>query len=106
MKTVDKVREELADIRHYYSNAKNFERVETILGKPSALKMVERYNRHIKEAPIKLFDLYACLYIDNNSQETVSIDWGCSVGYIKVLNRKLYEFFVEKFNKEDVTNVL
>ena len=101
MKTIDKVREELNDIRHYYANIKDFERVSTEIGRPSALEMVERYNRHIKNAPIKLFNLYVCLYMDNNSQETVSIDWNCSVGHIKVLNKKLYEFFVEEFNKQN-----
>ncbi len=106
MKTIDKVREELGDIRHYYANIKDFERASSVLGKPFALKMVEQYNRQIKNAPIKLFNLYVCLYMDNNSQETVSIDWNCSVGYIKVLNRKLYEFFIEEFNKEEEENVL
>ena len=101
MKTIENVRKELSDIRHYYANIKDFERANTVIGKPSALNMVEQYNRHIKNAPLKLFNLYVCLYLNNNSQETVSIDWGCSVGYIKVLNRKLYEFFIEEFSKEE-----
>lgn len=101
MKTIEKVREELKEIRHYFANIKDFERVSLVIGKPSALEMVERYNRHIKNAPIKLLNLYVCLYMDNNSQETVSIDWGYSVGHIKVLNKKLYEFFVEEFNKQN-----
>ena len=100
MKTINIVREELSDIRHYYANIKDFERVSKEIGNPNALEMVETYNRVVKKAPIKLFNLYVCLYIDNNSQETVSIDWGYSVGYIKKLNKKLYDFFVEEFNKE------
>ena len=100
MKTVDKVREDLSDIKHYYANQKDFERVSSVLGKPSALEMVEHYNRHVKNAPIKLFNLYVCLYLDNNSQETVAEDWGYSVGYVKVLNKQLYDFFVEEFKKE------
>ena len=52
MKTIDKVREELSDIRHYYANIKDFERVSTEIGRPSALEMVERYNRHIKNTYI------------------------------------------------------
>lgn len=100
MITLAKVRENLRDIRHYYSKIKDFEKVEFILGKPSALEMVEKYNQHIKNAPIKLFNLYVCLYLQDNSQETVSIDWGCSIGYIKQLNKKLYEFFIKEFEKE------
>ena len=100
MKTVEIVREELSDIRHYYANIKDFERVSAVIGKPYTLEMVERYNQIVRKAPIKLFNLYVCLYMDNNSQETVSIDWGYSVGYIKVLNKKLYDFFIEEFNKE------
>ena len=106
MKTIGKVRAELSDIRHYYANIKDFERASVVVGRPSALKMVEQYSRYVKNAPIKLFNLYVCLYVNNNSQETVSIDWNCSVGYIKVLNRKLYEFFIEEFNKEENRNDL
>ena len=101
MKTVEQIREELRDIRHYYSNKKDFEKVESVLGRPSALEMVERYNLIIKDAPIRLFNLYVCLYMDNNSQENVSRDWGFSIGYIKQLNKKLYDFFIEEFSKED-----
>ena len=69
MKTIDKVREELNDIRHYYANIKDFERVSTEIGRPSALEMVERYNRHIKnvvcpigvdEQKLLLFDDFKC----------------------------------------------
>lgn len=101
MKTEKTVREELKEIRHYYANKKDFERVALTIGKPIALKMVERYETHIKKAPIKLFNLYVCLYVNNNSQETVSTDWACSTGHIKVLNKRLYEFFIKEFNKEE-----
>ena len=106
MKTIEKVREELSDIRHYYANIKDFERANAVLGKPTALKMVEQYNRQIKNAPIKLFNLYMCLYVENNLQEAVSVDWNYSLGYIKVLNRKLYEFFIEESKKEENGNDL
>ena len=99
MKTIAGVRKELGEIRHYYANQNDFELITRSIGKLSSLKMVEAYNNFIKDAPIKLVDLYVCLYMNNNSQETVSVDWGCSVGHIKVLNKKLYEYFVDKFNK-------
>ena len=47
-----------------------------------------------------------CLYVENNLQEAVSVDWNCSLGYIKVLNRKLYEFFIEESKKEENGNDL
>lgn len=105
MKTIIQIRNELKDIRHYYVNKKDIERVTTLIGRPESLNMVESYNRYIKQAPIKIFNLYISLYVNNNSQETVAMDWGCSTGYIKTLNKKLYEFFVEKFKKEEDADV-
>ena len=101
MKTVDDVRKELREVKEYYVNIQNLERASNIIGTPTALKLVEKYNRLIKNAPVKLINLYICLYLDNNSQETVSFDWNCSLGYIKTLNRRLYEFYVKEFAKED-----
>ena len=103
MKTVDKVREELIGVRHYYANRKVIESAYSVTGRPMATELIERYNQYIKRASIRLYSLYVGLYLNNNSQETVAVDWNCSTGYIKVLNRKLYEFFVNEFNKEEST---
>ena len=100
MKTIEKVREDLRDIRHYYSKIEEFEKISKVIGSPLSLTMVESYNKKILNAPIRLYDLYVSLYLRNNSLMVVAEDWGYSVGYVKVLNKQLYDFFVEEFQKE------
>ena len=100
MKTIEKVREDLRDIRHYYSKIEEFEKISKVIGSPLSLTMVESYNKKILNAPIRLYDLYVSLYLRNNSLMVVAEDWGYSVGYVKVLNKQLYDFFVEEFKKE------
>ena len=50
------------------------------------------YNKAMQKAPIKLYDVYISLYINNNTQETLAFDWGVSSEYIKMLNKSLCEF--------------
>ena len=42
MKTIEKVREELSDIRHYYANIKDFERANLYEGTFFPNKIIER----------------------------------------------------------------
>ena len=100
MKTLDRVREDLRDIRHYYSKIEDFEKISKVIGSPLALAMVESYNKKVLNAPIRLYDLYVSLYLRNNSQLVVAEDWGVSISQIALLSKQLNEFFVEEFKKE------
>ena len=101
MKSIEQVKEDLRDIKHYYSKIEEIEKVSEEIGSPLALAMVESYNKKILKAPIRLYSLYTSLYLKNASLMSVSIDWGVSKSQVALLSSKLNEFFVEEFSKED-----
>lgn len=102
MITIEQVREDLKEIRYYYAQLKDVDRVSKSVGGSERRAMVERYNAAVCKAPIRLYHLYGALYVDNNTQLVVALDWDCSVDYIKRLNKQLCKFLQEELNKEEV----
>ncbi len=62
MISLDKIREDLKDIRYYYARKKIFDSVSSDIGLSKVRDTVNLYNRTILMAPARLFDLYVCLY--------------------------------------------
>jgi len=94
--TLNEIREDLKDIRYYYSRKKLFDSVVSEIGSNTIEQKLQRYNEAVREASPKLFDLYICLYIHNNTQESVSNELGYTPEYIQMLNKKLLKFLQEK----------
>lgn len=92
--TIQKIREDLKDIRYYYSKQKIFDSNLKIVVQSSVVEKVNRYNEAVKNAPARLYDVYVSLYVQNNTQEALAFDWDFSPEYIKLLNRQLCEFFL------------
>ena len=92
MKSLDEIRKDLKQIRFYYANQKDIERFLKSVGENCKVNIVKQYNEAVCNAPIQLYYLYCCLYLNNNSQEVVAEDWSCSTTYIKKLNNSLCEF--------------
>ena len=95
MLTIQKVRDDLRDIRYYFSKQKLFDDVSKTVVRNSVRDTVERYNQAVKDAPARLFDLYISLYVHNNSQSALADDWNFSDAYIRLLNQKLCEFLLK-----------
>ena len=70
MISLKQIRQDLREIRYYYS----------------------KQNEAMKRAPIKLYDVYISLYINNNTQEALAFDWDVCCEYIRKLNKSLCEF--------------
>lgn len=49
-----------------------------------------------------MYVLYVNLYVCNNSQETLAVDWGYTANYVKDMNNQLIAYFMEKFRSEKV----
>ena len=92
MKTLAQIREDLRAIRFYYSKQKDIERASKSVGTSTVLNMVERYNEAIRNAPIRLYDLYNSLYVENNTQAVVAEDRDCSTEYIRRQHKQLCEY--------------
>ncbi len=98
MVTLNAIREDLKNIRYYYARKELFESAKGIVGCSAIKEIIDRYNRIICEAPPKLYDVYVSLYINNNTQEALSIAWNYTPEYIQILNKKLLKFLQNKLS--------
>ena len=101
MTSLNIIREELKDIRYYYSRKAVFDSVVNSVGENAILKTIERYNEAIKLAPPRLYDLYVSLYLQNNTQDSLSAKLGYTFETISRLHTKLLKFLKEQFDKKE-----
>lgn len=92
MLTINQVREDLKEIRYYYSMQELFDSAANTVKPVAILNKVERYNAAIKAAPARLYILYISLYVKNNTQAALADEWGYTREYIKEINQKLVEY--------------
>jgi len=100
--TKSEVREELKEIRYYYSRKADIDSLGKQIGTNKMIEKLERYNAAMQYAPIILFDLYGGIYLNNNTQESLAEKWGYSTVQIQRLNTKLIAFLYSQFTKEEI----
>lgn len=101
MVTMDQIRSELQELRYYYSKQRELDVAAKGVGESAVKEKAERYNAAIRKAPVRLYDLYVSLYVHNNTQLVVSLDWDRSIDYIKRLNKKLCLFLQTELEKTE-----
>lgn len=94
MATLQQVREDLREIRYYYSRRKLFDTSSTKIVQSSVLDKITKYNMALKNAPAYQYGLYVALYVQNNTQKSLSHNWNCSVDNIKHLNKLLCNYLL------------
>jgi hypothetical protein len=92
MLTINQVREDLKEIRYYYSMQDLFDSAANTVKPIALLNKVERYNAVIKTAPARLYILYIELYVKNTTQSDLANAWGYERVYITELNTKLVQY--------------
>lgn len=92
MKTFSIIREDLKNIRYYYSRQKQMSSSAKIIGESTILKTIETYNAAICQAPPKLYELYVCMYVENKTQEAAAEEFGYAREHITRLNKQLLRF--------------
>ena len=92
MLTTVQVRNDLKEIRYYYSMKELFDRSSKTVKPLAIVHKVERYNTAMQNAPARLYILYVSLYIDNNTQAVLAEEWQLTTDYMKELNNKLIYF--------------
>ena len=102
--TIQEIKKDLYDIRYYYSRKRSLDEAFRNVGYNAIVKKVELYNQYIRDASPQLFDLYVSLYINNNTQETLSAAMNYTRETVNLLNKKLVLYFFEKLNqnKEEI----
>ena len=73
MISISQIRQDLRDIRYYYSKQKMFDGLANSVGQNDVVEKAMRYNEVVRKAPIKLYDIYISLYINNNTQEALVV---------------------------------
>lgn len=105
MITLTTIRNDLKDIRYYFSRKAIFDQEMETIGVNSICLKIEEYNKAVCFAPPRLFDLYISLYKENNTQESLADKLGYTNEYISKLNKQLIKFLFDYFNgKEEIDN--
>ena len=92
MLTTKQIREDLKEIRYYYSMKELIDNSVSTLRPYALLQKVEKYSRAMEKAPARLYVLYVSLYVNNNSQPALCQDWGFCKQYVRDLNLKLIDY--------------
>ena len=100
--TINTIREDLKDIRYYFSRKDFFEKVYSKVGENAINEKIEKFNDIVRFAPPRLYDIYVSLYLENNTQESLAEKLGYSLVYISQLNRQLIRFFLTQFKEKGV----
>ena len=93
--TIQEIRQDLRDIRYYYSKKEQFDRASNIILPKALLEKIERYQKAMLNAPARLLDLYISLYVQNRSQAALAYEWNYSNDYIKQQNKQLCDYLLE-----------
>ena len=97
--TMQKIREDLKEVRYYYARKELFDEAFAKIGKNKVLSKVEKYNQAVISAPPMLYDVYMNLYVRNYTQEALSIEMNYTPEDIQMLNKRLVLFLVEKLKE-------
>ncbi len=100
MLPLNKIREDLKEIRYYYARKEIFDSAIGGIGLNKVFDTVKKYNTAVQNAPPRLYDLYICLYVKNYTQESLSIELGYTPEYIQMQHKKLLLFLQSYFKNE------
>lgn len=93
---IKEIKEDLKDIKYYYSRKKAMDESFRNIGYNSVVKKAEFYNELAKSAPPQLFDLYVALYINNHTQDSFAEAMCYARETINLFNKKLLLYFQSK----------
>lgn len=102
MITIEQIKEDLNEIKYYYSRKEFFDKASTNIGINKILEKVALYNEIICLAKPRLYDIYVSLYLQNETQSSLSDKLCYSREYIYKLNKQLVKFFHEQISKKEV----
>lgn len=96
--TIKEIRNELRQVRYYYSNKKEMDRVLNIVENKTIGELIGKYSNAISHAEPKLYFVYCYLYVEGHTQVDLSDKWGYTPEYVYRLNDKLLRFLQKQLN--------
>lgn len=97
--TITEIRSDLNEISYYYGMIDLFTEGAKVAPSKSLEFKLKKYNEAIYTAPARLYAIYIARYVQHRTQSSLAEDWACSEAYIQRLNKQLYKFFKEYFDK-------
>ena len=93
--TIEQVRKDLKEIRYYYSKKNELDYALDTVENSAIQSLLEKYNKVMRLAGIRLYSVYVSLYIQNQTQSSMAASENLCPGYVKQLNRNLIKFLAE-----------
>ena len=98
MYSESQIKEDLFEIRYYYSLQRIFEDNSKFVIPEQLVKKVEKYNAVIGNAPIKQYLVYMLLYAFGKSQVETAKEMKCSREHVRVNIRKLIDYLQKELD--------
>ncbi len=92
MKSIQEIRQDLREIRYYYSMKSFFDTASKTIQPIAIIEKVNTYNKLMENAPARMYILYVSLYVHNNTQAALADDWQMTKEYVRDQNTKLCTF--------------
>lgn len=96
MVSLSEIRADLREIRYFYSRQKIFADATKIVGSNSIVEKAQKYNDYMKNAPVRLCDLYIGLYVRGLTQEALAVELGYTPEYVQMIHKQLLLYLQEQ----------
>ena len=93
--TLDQIRKDLKEIRYYYSKKEELDCALNTVENSAIQSLVEKYNKIMKLAGIRLYSVYVNLYVHNQTQSSMAKSENLSLQYVNEMNRELVHFLAD-----------
>lgn len=90
---------ELRELKYYYSRRKYIDEYASIIGKSKVAELAEIYQTAICQAPIRLYDIFVELYVNNHTWESLADKWSYSTSHIGRQAKELMDYLTAYFEK-------
>ena len=95
------IKNDLIDIRFYYSRKNIFESGSQSIGENMIAEKARQYNEIIRYAPARLYEFYVSLYLQNNTLESLAYKLGYAYGSVQRINSQLIKYLRKELNKKE-----
>lgn len=99
MTTLNEIRDELKEVKYYYSRQKYLDEAVGFVGVNEVMKIVHKYNAIACKAPIMLYDVYVCRIVKGLTQEATAMEFGIAADYSQKLYKQLLLYFQQKITE-------
>ena len=96
MLSLKTIREDLKEIRYYYTRKEIFDEAFKEVGVNTVQEKAKRYNEAMRSASPQMYDIYFNLYVKSYTQEALADILSYTPEYIRIWNKRLLLFLQEK----------